>query len=230
MSEAICIYGHIRTWMKTKESFMKYVRNINPKADIFVHTYVQHSNTAKDSLEKYGLDVVRDMMNGLDAVSLTVEDMDDLHLEEEASKYYRHSDDHNKVNNHYSQFRKIYTCHQALLEYERKHELKYTKILYTRFDITYYEPVDLSEVSVDDNWYLGCSGTPDPDDTVVAGGRWAIDLFVSRRTILDELDKWKFRGEDGLDWIHPHILLWLIAANHNFAWKWNCKWKTCLTR
>lgn len=184
----ICLYGHIRSWESCKNSFLNMIYNGLQTPDVFVHTY-DVKNTS--SVIKYTDDDVKQMLADLNVKTCVVEKADDIYLDVfNKSQQYLNVDHEYHDPQHtykvYSELRKIYLCYQLLKQYEKDHNIKYTKIIFTRFDLSYDTQLDISTVVDETKLYNFYSGSPEPCDECVVLLPKMADLFaISRFEALD---------------------------------------------
>lgn len=142
MRLAIILTGHIRTWEKTKDSFVKSFSKFNP--DVFLTTYDKKYGFAPyiRDLTKYYEDEdiseeqIRTMFDGINLVNLTVDSS------EEMDKYIDKIKDDIKIKyeniaSFYPQFYKLRREFDVLREYEKLHNFNYDVIIKTRCDLVY---------------------------------------------------------------------------------------------
>lgn len=187
---AVCLYGHIRTWENCKDSFVGTFNGLNP--DVFVHTY-DIKNTGSDV--KYTNEQINNLLTGINVKTIVVEKNDDIYnnVFNTAQNYVQYDyDSHSpqRAYNVYSELRKINLCYQLLKQYETANNTKYTKIVFTRFDLTYKTavPIDVSKLTDDSKVYNFYSGSPEPcDESVILLPRMAELFAVGRLQALDTI-------------------------------------------
>ena len=120
---AICFYGHIRTWEKTKYSFIENVLDslypIIP--DIFIHTYdlsnlhsdLYYSEEEIKSMmifkNKFGVEIIPKIIVVANSKDYTEE------IAKEAENIYKNSSQ--GTQNTLAIVKKIYLCHQEMKNY-----------------------------------------------------------------------------------------------------------------
>ena len=146
MKLAICLPGFIRTWEKSKPSFLKNLVQ-NHDCDLFVHTYNQnyfeYSSNKKDVL--YTDNEIISMFDGFNLRKIEIEDREEIResLERESEKYKdirnysinikeSSGGKDNYINlgiRIYDQLRKIYLVNKLRKEYQEKTLLESLNIL-----------------------------------------------------------------------------------------------------
>lgn len=184
---AICFYGHIRTWDKTKESFINNIlESVYPVIpDIFIHTYdISNVNsTLFYSKEEIAQMMIFTLKNGIVInPKVIVVDNNTLYanIVTRESESILDTNDPNGTLRTFSMLKKIYLSYQKMKEYEDENVIKYDIIMITRFDVLYQDPIILSEINNENTIYLHYTGAPDPCDEVAIGLPKGIDIYVSR--------------------------------------------------
>lgn len=179
MRLAIIITGHIRTWEKTKDSFVKSFSKFNP--DVFLTTYDKKYGFAPyiRDLTKYyedediGEDQIRAMFDGINLVNLTVDSS------EEMDKYLDKIKDNIKIKyeniaSFYPQFYKLKREFDVLREYEKLHNFNYDVIIKTRCDLVYNDfSADLTPNNV-----LIDKGNVYPNDVILISMRNNMEKII----------------------------------------------------
>jgi hypothetical protein len=144
MKIAVILVGHIRTWEKTKDSFIKAFGKFNP--DVFVTTYDKKYGFAPyiRDLTKYyeeediSEEQLRSMFDGINLINMTVDKMTDMdaHIEQIKSDI---KIEYENIASFYPQFLKLKREFDVLAAYEEKNNFKYDVIIKTRTDLAYKE-------------------------------------------------------------------------------------------
>jgi len=224
---AIGFYGHIRTWEKTKESFITNILDsVNPVIpDIFIHTY-DISNVSSDKY--YTNSEIQDMLtfklpNNTEIIPkiLEIDNSTEYcsNIQKELETIYH--PDPNTFNT-LCTMKKIYLCHENIKKYELENNIKYDIIMFTRFDMIYNQPLNLDNINNDNTIYLHYTGAPDPCDEIAIGFPRCIDIYVSRYKQLIEN---KVRTEHTFMGVCPtgdsHLLLKYCCIKFGIGnWGW----------
>jgi hypothetical protein len=192
MSFAICFYGHIRTWEQTKQSFIDNILNsIYPTIpDIFVHTYDDNNNL--NSTKTYTENEIQELLQ-LKLSNNTIINPKKIVIDNFTSYQENIINEANNNNLVYwgygdnfgvyktlSEIKKIYLSYMLMKNYEKENSIKYDKIMITRFDYSFDQPLSLSDIKSSNTIYTWYTGSPDPCDEIVCGYSNAIHIFCSR--------------------------------------------------
>jgi hypothetical protein len=170
MKTAIILNGHIRTFDRVKERFIKVFGGLNP--DIFVTTYDNRFGYApyiqqiQNFYEDYVLEEkqINEMLVGLNIIDIVIDNneaMDKKVTEEYPSIKMKFKDFPDFWHSCYSQYRKLKLGFNMIKDYETKNNFKYDMIIKTRFDLMFYENMNFS---VGKNDVLIDSGNVSPND------------------------------------------------------------------
>ena len=184
---AICFYGHIRTWEKTKSSFIEKVLDaVYPVIpDIFIHTY-DESNVNSNFF--YTSEQIYDMMiftpkNGdkIYPKSIIIQDNRKTQHENyiESQPLFICGDEFGTPKT-LSAVKKVHLSYQLMKQYELENQIKYDVIMCSRFDMELKNPLNLDSITNENTLYIYYSGSPDPCDEVVVGLPKAMDVYASR--------------------------------------------------
>ena len=199
MKVAVCISGFIRTWDFTRKSFESFVCG-NDSVDIFIHTYYQNYYECSAEMKdiKYNKEQILDKFSGLNLVDYVIEDRNEIEKEilSQALRFnfagsfrslINESSDQNSKKvplgyRIYDQLRKIYLCN----ELRKKTNIKYDCVIKTRFDVLYYQKLELSQY-IDGHVHTDIGATGGiPGEIVTIGTPYVIDICSDRFTILDK--------------------------------------------
>lgn len=209
MKIAICISGFIRTWEYTKYNFIEALcKKLPTLPDIFVHTYNQNfydSDVEVPSNEYLEQKEIECLLNGINLISLVVEDRDEAlkELQEKGKKFINHkqynrlfpeSGDSLSKDIPYGlrimdQLRKIELCNDMKIAHEKKHNFIYDVVIRTRFDMVYkdlkWENLIKGIESDQCITSFGCT-SGGPVDTVGAGSSKVMDIYSTRYSNIEE--------------------------------------------
>ncbi len=158
---AIQLFGHMRTFEHTYQSFIRNV--VRPQIengydiDIFIHTwdYTNVSNQpcggrSDAATIKRTADVmnkIRAMYNPKDIlVEPQIQKSDEL-IQHLAAKALDNADYYLPYNQLYNQYYTMYRVNELRREYSKKHNIKYDIILQTRPDILFYAPLNIDFIT-----------------------------------------------------------------------------------
>lgn len=232
---AILLCGHIRTWEKCKETFIKIFDKYD--ADIFIHTYYTQNGYHPYIKEVYNLqDDKKELLpqefyklfENLNIKDLCIENQEEI--DKEIRENFK-----NPIKPFYdiiAQYRKILLCNNMRKEYEIKNNIKYDIIFKTRFDLMYdinfnFDDIfnqlllsniqsELIESVNDDNDIAIIDIGVYPSDMIIIGNHRSMDKIpekmLSIYTDINEKDKYKQNDET----INPHTLLeQMLRTNYN---------------
>ena len=172
MKTAIILVGNIRTWDTCKQSFINTFRDLN--ADIFITTYdIKYSYTWGGHLsgEDYILNEheIKQCVSDLNVKSILIENTEYINglVDIEQPKWYHPNLPEVWFKSAYSQYRKIKTGLDLMVEYENSNDIKYDCVIKTRFDIT-HNPINF--VDLKSNVIIGSCTTP-PTDCIIISNR-----------------------------------------------------------
>lgn len=211
MKTAIILVGNVRTWDICKESFIETFCDLN--ADIFITTYdIKYSYTYGAHLLGEDLllteNEIRQSISDLNVKSLLVENTEYVNnlVNIEQPKWHQPNLPDVWFKSSYSQYRKIKTGIDLMIEYENNNKIKYDCIIKTRFDVT-YNPIDF--VDLENNIIVGNCTTP-PTDCIIISTRDNIinitDFVINEFYTPIYEDSWERP---------PHVLLENAVKNFN---------------
>lgn len=170
MKTAIILNGHIRTFDRVKERFIKVFENLNP--DVFVTTYDNRFGYAPyiQQLQNFYEDCpieekeIKEMLMGLNIIDLiidNIESVDKKIAEEYPFIKMKFTNFPGFCHSCYAQYRKLKFGFDMIQDYEIKNNFKYDMIIKTRFDLMFYENMNFS---IGKNDVLVDSGNVSPND------------------------------------------------------------------
>jgi len=187
MKTAVILFGHVRTFSKTKQNFLDFFNVIEP--DVFIHTWdvygfsTNGDNTRcfrpglysdKCNIEpRWDTDIIdfslfKDIPNIKSCVIETkgevMPKIYELSLKYKDKRMY----DHDHPGNIISCNRKIYLGTQLATNYSKENNFTYDKFIVLRFDLTFNKQIflntDLSKLNIYNlhNYaaHISCCGTP----------------------------------------------------------------------
>lgn len=140
MKLAILLTGHIRSFKKNYDSFVKYI--IEPHdTDIFIHTWDlyngvsgNHPKLLPEETEKIDIEFLKK----LNPKELIIEKWEDVEPEIKWSdEYFTKKQSYDTPIITLSLFRKMYLCNELKKKYEKENNFKYDVVLRTRPDLLY---------------------------------------------------------------------------------------------
>jgi hypothetical protein len=174
MKTAIILLGHVRTWEKTKESFISTFSNLN--ADIFVSTYDRQYGyhpyirgvTNYHGDEVLSEPTIESLFSGLSSnvyVDVTEAEMMDKYISQQQSII---NPSMRGIQSSMAQFIKLKHAIDNLIEVENEKNIKYDYIIKTRCDILYENDLNFS---IDNNQVLVDSCNVFPNDCFIMADR-----------------------------------------------------------
>lgn len=231
MRVAVILSGFIRIWEDVKKSFVEMLMSDpNVDVDIFIHTYHQnmYEFTAGHKDVFLTVEEIENLFCGLNVRCLTIENRDEImpfisaaaHEFENSENFHAaqlESSDKNSVAipigvRTFDQLRKLRLCNEMRRKYEDRHNFKYDLVMKTRFDVTYYNKPQWSEMG-DGNLHLGYGATWGyPEDTLCIANPDIMNLYLDRGTRMKEmLESGRVPG------ICAHTTLRYIVDTHNLT-------------
>lgn len=194
MKVAICFTGHLRTFIKCKESFEKKI--LEPMfpiiPDIFCRVYDRNDINSSKYYKTYEI---------VDMFNFTLKDGSQIKpklftiINNDEYQENRINIARNRLNeNGYSLDRylnrdfinlqgmtmNIYELYNQVVDYQIKLNIIYDLFMFTRPDFLYNDPMDITKSYLPYTLNMYYSGSPDPCDEVVIGSKRYIELYVSR--------------------------------------------------
>lgn len=211
MKTAIILTGNLRTWEHCKSSFMEM---FDDSYDVFITTYDKVYNYPPFIKEwsSYNEDVIVNeedimkMFSGINVKNITIEsdkEVDDIYQKEKLKFNQEANWQGNKdeLVKYYPQFRKILNAFNVIKKYEEENNIKYDRIIKTRFDVVYIkQPLDISPKQV-----LVDEGNLFPNDWFFLADKDIFENII--KDIMNEFYEAKFLKEGGLRVAPPHGLL-----------------------
>jgi hypothetical protein len=150
MKTAIIIAGHIRTWEKTRDSFLKIFSHLSP--DVYVTTYDKQYGYHPHikGLTGYHEDVILDEESVINSfkgvgvntyVDITDSDMMDSYIAQQKVAIHPRMQN---MENSLGQFLKLQHAVNSIIDIETQNNFKYDYIMKTRADALYEDNVQLS--------------------------------------------------------------------------------------
>lgn len=174
MKTAIILLGHVRTWEKTKDSFVSTFSHLNP--DVFVSTYDRQYGyhpyirglTNYHSDEVLTEDQITNLFSGISDnifLDITEAEMMDKFISQQQVLIHPEM---KGIESSMSQFIKMKHAVDNLIEIEKEKNIKYDCIIKTRCDILYEDGLNFS---VNDNEVLVDSCNVFPNDCFIMAKR-----------------------------------------------------------
>lgn len=203
MKTAIILNGYVRTFEQVVTNFAETFSNLNP--DIFVSTYNRRYGYHPhiQNITNFYTDEVLDdqqiirMFNGLNVRDIEIEDAEQTDLIiEHANGLVDPS--MMGLQSSYGQYRKMQRGNGLILNYERKHNIKYDRVIKTRCDLIHNK----MDYKIEDNQVLVDSGNVFPNDCFIMSSRdnfTKISNFIMREF---------YTNSYGNSWVQaPHKIL-----------------------
>ncbi len=128
---AILLRGHVRSYKKTVENFLKFIDCENLQVDIFIHTW---DTVNYDTIEPTNIDEIKYLYN---PINICVDSQLDISTK---PIFYKNA---NRAKFKF-QLYSIYILKEMMTEHELKNNFKYDYVIHTRFDLAYI--MNLNEV------------------------------------------------------------------------------------
>lgn len=183
MRIAVCFSGQVRTGHKTSQSFLRYLGNLLPHTDFFIHTWRNESISFQDMTvpeELHGHDFPLEfeklgkVVEIFKPVFLEVSDFNLLLQRENNQK--GHVEPFNPM------FYSIWRCNKFKKAYEHEWSFTYDYVIRTRFDLLFEEGLSLE---ADLERHEGGISLIDPSNVI--GYALEDQFWISSSPIMDEL-------------------------------------------